>query len=214
MRRVRGTRHLAASTLASALAVAVLTGCATSHRVRGADKAGGSDAPLVLRLGDVDTQDDPNTTWVLEYFGNQVAKLSGGKLRVRVIYDAAGHERPDVEAQVARNVRNGSLDLGWIGAAAWDELGTPRFQALHAPFLVTDDALLDKVATGPLAGNMLSGLREAGVQGLAVVPRSEEHTSELQSRENLVCRLLLEKKKKAAMSAAERQEVILAVDAE
>src|SRR5690606_41294752 len=29
-----------------------------------------------------------------------------------------------------------------------------------------------------------------------VVVRSEEHTSELQSRENLVCRLLLEKKKK------------------
>src|SRR5690606_41890264 len=28
-------------------------------------------------------------------------------------------------------------------------------------------------------------------------PRSEEHTSELQSRENLVCRLLLEKKKQA-----------------
>src|SRR5690606_42140312 len=28
------------------------------------------------------------------------------------------------------------------------------------------------------------------------VERSEEHTSELQSRENLVCRLLLEKKKK------------------
>src|SRR5690606_6869778 len=28
-----------------------------------------------------------------------------------------------------------------------------------------------------------------------VTPRSEEHTSELQSRENLVCRLLLEKKK-------------------
>src|SRR5690606_40849993 len=28
------------------------------------------------------------------------------------------------------------------------------------------------------------------------VIRSEEHTSELQSRENLVCRLLLEKKKK------------------
>src|SRR5690606_10405683 len=30
--------------------------------------------------------------------------------------------------------------------------------------------------------------------------RSEEHTSELQSRENLVCRLLLEKKKKKARS--------------
>src|SRR5690606_41491541 len=31
--------------------------------------------------------------------------------------------------------------------------------------------------------------------------RSEEHTSELQSRENLVCRLLLEKKKKNTRSA-------------
>src|SRR5438034_9937536 len=172
MRRVSGTRQLTASTLATVLAVAVLTGCATSHRVRGADKAGGSDAPLVLRLGDVDTQDDPNTTPVLEYFGDQVAKLSGGKLRVRVIYDAAGHERTDVEAQVARKVRNGSLDLGWIGAAAWDELGTTSFEALHAPFLVTDDVLLDRVSTGLLARDMLSGLREAGVRGLAVIPES------------------------------------------
>src|SRR5690606_41191759 len=31
-----------------------------------------------------------------------------------------------------------------------------------------------------------------------VVVRSEEHTSELQSRENLVCRLLLEEKKTAS----------------
>src|SRR5690606_40768300 len=32
-------------------------------------------------------------------------------------------------------------------------------------------------------------------EGYNVAKRSEEHTSELQSRENLVCRLLLEKKK-------------------
>jgi TRAP-type C4-dicarboxylate transport system substrate-binding protein len=109
---------------------------------------------------------------VLEDFRRQVAKLSGGTLRVRVIYDAAGHERPDVEAQVARKVRDGSFDLGWIGAAAWDELGATSFQALHAPFLVTDDLLLDRVATGPLADTMLRGLRDAGVRGLAVIPES------------------------------------------
>src|SRR5690606_6558374 len=44
----------------------------------------------------------------------------------------------------------------------------------------------------------LEGLFESGAGQLAVAeilePRSEEHTSELQSRENLVCRLLLEKK--------------------
>src|SRR2546430_13304582 len=32
----------------------------------------------------------------------------------------------------------------------------------------------------------------------SAVPRSEEHTSELQSQSNLVCRLLLEKKKAVA----------------
>src|SRR3712207_7488146 len=34
----------------------------------------------------------------------------------------------------------------------------------------------------------------------AVVPRSEEHTSELQSRQYLVCRLLLEKKNHTCFS--------------
>src|SRR5690606_42165405 len=36
--------------------------------------------------------------------------------------------------------------------------------------------------------------------------RSEEHTSELQSRENLVCRLLLEKKKTESTGGHARQE--------
>src|SRR5690606_1133101 len=35
----------------------------------------------------------------------------------------------------------------------------------------------------------------AEIEDVSQEPRSEEHTSELQSRENLVCRLLLEKKK-------------------
>src|SRR5207302_2795163 len=35
--------------------------------------------------------------------------------------------------------------------------------------------------------------------------RSEEHTSELQSRENLVCRLLLEKKKKKQQTSHTQQ---------
>src|SRR5690242_21931402 len=44
---------------------------------------------------------------------------------------------------------------------------------------------------GPVAG---VGLRACGTAVLEVAERSEEHTSELQSHVNLVCRLLLEKK--------------------
>src|SRR5690349_23716231 len=39
------------------------------------------------------------------------------------------------------------------------------------------------------------GTSSAAVRGVQRVGRSEEHTSELQSRRDLVCRLLLEKKK-------------------
>src|SRR5438105_12040522 len=38
--------------------------------------------------------------------------------------------------------------------------------------------------------------RSGRISQLGVIPRSEEHTSELQSRVDLVCRLLLEKKNK------------------
>src|SRR5690606_39760712 len=45
-------------------------------------------------------------------------------------------------------------------------------------------------------GDIVPGVIPAGRYAVATHVRSEEHTSELQSRENLVCRLLLEKKNK------------------
>src|SRR5690606_41508924 len=44
--------------------------------------------------------------------------------------------------------------------------------------------------------NQLNGAKSINPESLRYLSQSEEHTSELQSRENLVCRLLLEKKKK------------------
>src|SRR3712207_9002480 len=53
---------------------------------------------------------------------------------------------------------------------------------------------------GETGGQGTTGARSTGRRGAAdlvdVDGRSEEHTSELQSRQYLVCRLLLEKKKK------------------
>src|SRR5690606_40308503 len=68
--------------------------------------------------------------------------------------------------------------------------------------------LLDAVAAGSRRRPAAALLRRAGLVGVAAAAgivlavlawpgadnRSEEHTSELQSRENLVCSLLLEKK--------------------
>src|SRR2546430_9760482 len=47
------------------------------------------------------------------------------------------------------------------------------------------------------------GFRETRREEILAGGRSEEHTSELQSQSNLVCRLLLEKKKKTRTRAAD-----------
>src|SRR3712207_7455179 len=52
------------------------------------------------------------------------------------------------------------------------------------------DGLVERDEVGPVLLEVLGEVEE-----LPGVPRSEEHTSELQSRQYLVCRLLLEKKK-------------------
>src|SRR3712207_8487676 len=50
-----------------------------------------------------------------------------------------------------------------------------------------------RAGPGPAGGQRAAG--RPGEGGREVQDRSEEHTSELQSRQYLVCRLLLEKKK-------------------
>src|SRR5690606_39355241 len=66
------------------------------------------------------------------------------------------------------------VDGGWLGLTVPEEYGGGGLG-------VTEAAIVEQEISA-------SG---AGMNGC----RSEEHTSELQSRENLVCRLLLEKKK-------------------
>src|SRR2546428_9372336 len=74
---------------------------------------------------------------------------------------------------------------------------TTLFRSLGRPQLAAR-ARLPRVRPGGLGPGEDQGLRRGlgrgpldGLRG-----RSEEHTSELQSRSDLVCRLLLEKKKK------------------
>src|SRR5438046_7616309 len=65
----------------------------------------------------------------------------------------------------------------------------------------------------PQAGAVLEAILES--QGLVIVQtgRSEEHTSELQSLTNLVCRLLLEKKKnKQQKNDTNRERKSIATD--
>src|SRR2546428_9627997 len=74
--------------------------------------------------------------------------------------------------------------FGWAVKAA----GLAKVFMSGGPKAPTDDMFL----------NQVKGAIDGGATGLGL--RSEEHTSELQSRSDLVCRLLLEKKKNTQRS--------------
>src|SRR3712207_7804601 len=74
-----------------------------------------------------------------------------------------------------------------------DEHGVLRFESpiRHLPYnAVIRTRIADDADAEAIVARIVAHFRSRDV------PRSEEHTSELQSRQYLVCRLLLEKKKK------------------
>src|SRR5258707_9437453 len=73
----------------------------------------------------------------------------------------------------------------------------PRSTLFPYTTLFRSEAFMGEVAAAETVRAAQAGVERARVFAVAVKgrARSEEHTSELQSRQYLVCRLLLEKKK-------------------
>src|SRR5256886_4400290 len=70
-------------------------------------------------------------------------------------------------------------------------------------FQIMLDSFIQQVAAIPI--QTLS-------EGIKSLDRSEEHTSELQSQSNLVCRLLLEKKKRKPVQVTFQRNLLLPLD--
>src|SRR2546430_3946634 len=96
---------------------------------------------------------------------------------------------------------DGQLDMRLVGEASNGREGIQQFRALRP-----DVTLMDLQMPEMNGIDAISAIRgefpEARIIVLTTYARSEEHTSELQSQSNLVCRLLLEKKKNYKQSSA------------
>ena len=130
-----------------------------------------ASAPVVIQLGTGDSRGRPDTP-VVERFAEAVEEVSDGGMRVEVVWEAGGDSSDPggFERGVVGRVQEGELDLGWIAARAWDTVGVTSFQALQAPFLITDHGLLTEVLASPMADEMVAGLEDAGVVGLGLFP--------------------------------------------
>jgi TRAP-type C4-dicarboxylate transport system substrate-binding protein len=130
-------------------------------------KAGGRPTRhvTVLQMANVNGEVDRP----LLLYAAAVARSSGGSLRIDVGIKYRSGD-PKQEKRLIEDVRAGRVQLAWVGARAWDSVGVESFRAVVAPFLVDSYSLQEKVLSGPLAGEMLAGVRPLGLVGLAVLP--------------------------------------------
>jgi TRAP-type C4-dicarboxylate transport system substrate-binding protein/Tol biopolymer transport system component len=133
-----------------------------------------NQSSTTLQLAVADAPGRPSEPYVLEFI-EQVKTLSDGDITIEPIWQAGSDTTPVFEQGVAKVVKEGQYDLGLAGSRAWDSLGITSFQALQAPFLITDDALAEAVASSDIAKQMLNGLLSANVIGLALWPEDLRH---------------------------------------
>ena len=132
------------------------------------------DKPITLRLAVSDEQGRPTEPNVLEFI-EQVKALSYGNITIVPIWDAGADTTPSFEQGVVKVVTEGQYDLGLAGSRAWDGLGVTSFQALQAPFLITNNALAEAVASSEIGTQMLDSLSSVGIAGLALWPEDLRH---------------------------------------
>jgi TRAP-type C4-dicarboxylate transport system substrate-binding protein/beta-lactamase regulating signal transducer with metallopeptidase domain len=124
---------------------------------------------ITLQLAVADQQGRPSEPYVTEFI-EKVKTLSNGKITIEPVWDAGNDTEAGFETGVVQHITKGDFDLGLVASRAWDNEGVTSFQALQAPFLITNDALAKAVATSDTATKMLESLSSAGVVGLTLWP--------------------------------------------
>jgi TRAP-type transport system periplasmic protein len=162
MKQVKSRARIAAIGLIPAT---VILATACSSGVGGANKAGGVNQPVVLRMANVNA--DPLYTREMIYFTERVNALSHGEISVKPVYGVGGYVM-SAEQQVVKDVASGSFDLGFTGTSVFDTLGVTSLEALSAPMLIDSYRLENAVITSALPGRMMAGLGKLDVTGLAV----------------------------------------------
>jgi TRAP-type C4-dicarboxylate transport system substrate-binding protein len=143
-------------------AAAFAVGCGSARL----DKTGKPlrDEPVVLTLADHENSELDLQNWI-----NEVQRRSGGTIRIRVDNGWRGKD-PDYDRATIADVRAGRIDIAKIAARSWDEVGVSSFRALVAPMLIDSYALEQRVLTSGLPAQMLKGVGNQHLAGLAVLP--------------------------------------------
>lgn len=162
--RVNGRRR---GTVVCTLAGVALVAGACSGPGSDGDKAGGAEQtePQVLTMA----QPNGVPPLQLQSWADEVSERSSGTLEIDFKNDWRKGEA-DYESGTIEDVRGGKVDMGWVGARAFDRLGVNSFQALLAPLLIDSYDLQGAVFDAGVPDQMLEGVEEIDLVGIAVLP--------------------------------------------
>jgi TRAP-type C4-dicarboxylate transport system substrate-binding protein len=110
----------------------------------------------------------------LQLFIDQVAKLSGGRLRIEAV-NGWRKGQTEYEKGLIQDVRAGKADLGWVGSRVLASVGVRSFEPLHAPFFIDSYELERKALDSNTVARMLRDLERIGLSGIAVLPGGLEY---------------------------------------
>jgi TRAP-type C4-dicarboxylate transport system substrate-binding protein len=156
---VKGLSRSLIAVVGAAVVAVGLAACGDSN-------SGSSTEPVKLRLGYVTTAQHPYGLAV-DAFKADVEASSGGKLTIENTPNYTGGD-----SQLFDDVVDATVEMAAISTAIWDTKGSNVFQALQAPFLITNYGLSQEVLGGPIGDAMLAsenGPPKFGLEGLGIL---------------------------------------------
>lgn len=146
--------RLAAVAAAGALALGLVACGDDDDSGAASDTAGGGDG-TTLDVAYVTTQDHPYGI-AIDEFAKEVNATGELTIRPQAAY-------PQAEGQLLSDVRSGVVPMATVSSAIWDTAGITAFQALQAPFLITNYPLAEAVEGGEIGKAMMdSATTESG----------------------------------------------------
>ena len=146
----RSFRALTGAVVASTALMVGVAACGDDNSSSGSSTgtSGGDTSEITLKVAYVTTAQHPYGLSVAQ-FAKDVAAASDGRIKI-----VPQPSYPQAEVQLLSDVRGGSVDMATISTAVWDSAGINSFQALQAPFLVTDYGLDGKILEGDIGKAM------------------------------------------------------------
>ncbi len=121
----------------------------------------------MLKLAYIDENADLDPA--VDGFIAEVAAESRGALTIRFVGDCCGREN-DAQRRAVAGVAKDRWDLGWVPTRDLADMGAPTIGALTAPRLVDSYAAEAAVLGSDIPAELLPGLGQLGVRGLAIEP--------------------------------------------